>query len=325
MRRGLAVVTGASGFVGRALTARLADEGLDVRAVTRGGAALQPHVQVVHADVRDADGLTAAFRDAEVVFHLAAHTHDLKSTDDSAQQRAITYGGTIAALRAAEACEVSHFVLASSLAVFGPVGNEAVAEDHPCRPHTPYGQAKLDAEDAVRSFAQRTGRYAASIRPAMIYGAGCPGNLPRMIRAIMARRFPPIPEFGNRRSLVSVDDVVDALVRAWRSDIRDGREFIVTDGQAYSTRQLYDAVQTALGRPTSGLTVPAWVFAAGARLGDILGAVAGRRMPFDSGALERLSGSAFFTSSRAREELGFVPTRTLVDDLPAMIQHLSAT
>jgi nucleoside-diphosphate-sugar epimerase len=281
-------------------------------------------VEVARADIRDADALTTAFRDADVVFHLAAHTHDLKSTDDSPQQHAITLGGTIAALRAAEACDVSHFIFASSLAVFGDVGIEAVSEGHPCRPHTPYGQAKLEAEEAVRSFAKRTGRFAASIRPAMIYGAGCPGNLPRMIRAIMARRFPPIPEFGNRRSMVFVDDVVAALVRAWRSDVRNGREFIITDGQAYSTRQLYDAVQTALGRPTSRMTVPAWLFGAGARVGDMLGALAGRRMPFDSGALERLSGSAFFTSSRAREELRFVPSRTLADALPAMIQHLSA-
>ena len=320
----IAVVTGASGFVGRALTARLVHEGVHVRAITRSADYTFPSVQVSRVDIRDSNALLPVFRDADVVFHLAAHTHDLRSTDDSGPQQAITLGGTIAALEAAERAGVPHFVFASSLAVFGNVGNVAASEEHVCRPQTPYGRAKLESEEAVRAFAHRTGASAASIRPAMIYGVGCPGNLPRMIRAIMARRFPPIPEFGNRRSMVFVDDVARAMMLAWTANIREGREYIITDGEAYSTRRLYDLILGALGIEPSRLVVPRRAFDVAARVGDWVGTVAGRRMPFDSQALERLMGSALFVSDRARRELGFLHTRTLPDVLPSMIQQIRA-
>jgi nucleoside-diphosphate-sugar epimerase len=260
-----------------------------------------------------------------VVFHLAAHTHDLRSLDDSPLQEEITLGGTLAALSAAESGGVEHFVFASSLAVFGDVGAAEVDEQHPCMPSTPYGQAKLRAEEAVCEFAHRTGAYASSIRPAMIYGVGCPGNLPRMIRAVERRTFPPIPEFGNRRSMVAVADVVQALIKAWRAGAPDGRPYIVTDGRGYSTRELYDLIRQTLGRRHPSVAIPPIVFRTAAHIGDALSILTRKRVPFDSRALARLSQSAVFSAERAIRELGFQPTTTLPDLLPAMVADLSRT
>jgi nucleoside-diphosphate-sugar epimerase len=321
--RPLVVVTGASGCVGRALVRRLVSDGATVRAISRSTAANGPGVIGFSADVRDDQALTSAFEGAEAIFHLAAYAHDVDSIDDSVHQQTVTLGGTLSALAAAERVGVKHFIFASSLAVFGPVPDGA-DEDAICKPQTPYGRAKFAAEQAVTEFAAKTGTFASCVRPAMIYGVGCRGNLPRMIRAVRARRFPPIPEFGNRRSMVSDMDVADVMVRAWRRNVTNGRPFIVTDGVGYSTRQIYEMILTAIGRGKPRFALPRPSFAVAARLGDVGGRVFGRRLPFDSVALDKLTGSAEFSSSRARTELGFTPVRTLSDVLPAMIRHLEA-
>lgn len=320
----IATVTGAGGFLGRALIARLLADGISVRAITRSPTLNIPGAEIARSPVLDVATLSACFRNADVVFHLAAHTHDVRSLDDVAAQEAITLGGTIAAIAAAECASVRHFIFVSSLAVHGRVGSSVATEDHPCNPTTPYGRAKLQSETVVQDYASRTSTFAACIRPAMIYGIGCAGNLPRMIHAIRRRRFPPLPEFGNRRSMVDVSDVVQALILSWKAGVRDGRPFIVTDGQPYSTRKIYDLIRESLGRSGRVVPIPPALFSAAARIGDIGGALMGRRLPFDSNAYDKLIGSAFFSSARAARELGFNSTTTLEGVLPAMIRHLAA-
>lgn len=315
-------VTGASGFLGRALIARLIAENVSVRAVTRGAPPGLPGVSVVRANVLSPGQLLGAFRGAEAVFHLAAHVHDVRSSDDTLQQQAITLGSTLAVLDAAEEVGVQHVILASSLAVFGPVGSVAANEEQECRPTTPYGRAKLQSEAAVVDFTRRTGRFGASIRPAMMYGVPCPGNLTRMIRAVSGGWFPRIPEFGNRRSMVAVSDAASAMLLAWRAKVQGGRAFNITDGRAYSTRQIYDMIRQALGHRRSGAGIPPSLFYAAARTGDMARAVLGRRVFFDTQTLDRLAGSAHFDSTRARTELGFTPTITLPDLMPSLVRHV---
>lgn len=318
------VVTGASGFLGRHVVKTLASQDVSVRAVTR-----QANLDIACADVirvgaYEAEELRRAFVGADAVFHLVAHSHDLTSLDDSAPQRAVTLGGTLAALDAAEATGVSAFIFASSVAVHGPTGTTRTDETQPVRPETPYGRAKLDAESAVVAFAEKTGASAACIRPAVLYGAGARGNVPRMIQAVQKGAFPPIPEFGNRRSMVAVEDVAVVLVQAWHQNIRRGRPFIVTDGNAYSTRAMLDLIRAAVGKPPIGRALPAAALELLARVGDMGGSVLRRRLPFDSSALDRLRGWAWFDDTRARNELGYAPTYNFAGALPEMIRRLNA-
>jgi UDP-glucose 4-epimerase len=279
-------------------------------------------VRWVQADICDSTQLATAFRKVESVFHLAAHVHDLASCDDTAQQQAVTLGGTLSMLSAAERVGVGNVVLASSLAVYGQIKDDVVDESHPCRPTTPYGLAKLQSENALSDFTGRTGSFGASIRPAMMYGVPSPGNLPRMIRAVKAGWFPPIPEFGNRRSMVGVADVASAMLLAWKGNVPGGRPYNVTDGQSYSTRQIYDMILRALGRPPRAVTIPRFAFDAAARAGDLAGAILGRRVFFDSVAFERIAGSAHVDASRAHSELGFKPTTTLSEIMPALVRSV---
>ena len=130
---------------------------------------------------------------------------------------------------------------------------------------------------------------------------------------------PPIPEFGNKRSMVHVEDVVKAAILAAERPKAIGQSYLVTDGQPYSTRELYEWICQALGKP-----VPAWrileiVFRGLAKIGDAIGALQGRRFMFDSDTLEKLAGSAWYSSRKIEKELGFRPRRLLRETLSDII------
>jgi nucleoside-diphosphate-sugar epimerase len=119
--------------------------------------------------------------------------------------------------------------------------------------------------------------------------------------------------------MVWVTDLAEAMIAAWQAGVPGGRPFIITDGRAYSTRQMYDAIRAALGRSPARRHIPRAVFQSMAKAGDLAGHLLRRRVGFDSLSLERLAGSAEFDCSRAKAELGFSPTKSLYDVVPAMV------
>jgi len=94
------------------------------------------------------------------------------------------------------------------------------------------------------------------LRLSMVYGPTRKGNLPRMIEAVTKGRFPPLPETGNKRSMVHVDDVVQAAMLAAERPESVGQTYVVTDGPPYSTRQIYECICEALGRDAPKWHVP---------------------------------------------------------------------
>jgi nucleoside-diphosphate-sugar epimerase len=140
-----------------------------------------------------------------------------------------------------------------------------------------------------------------------------------MIQAVARGRFPPLPETDNRRSMVDVRDVVQAALLAAGNPAAAGKTYIVTDSQAYSTRQIYEWICATLARPVPRWTVPlAWMHAA-ASAGDAIGKFTGRRFFLDTGSLDKLIGSAWYSSEKISRELGYRPVYSLKDALPRMV------
>jgi len=314
------LVTGASGFLGRALCQELVGQGRAVRALMRGRAE-GPWQEQASLDL--AAGVVPAelLADVDVVFHLAGRVHDLtERVPDETAYQAANVDATRALLAAAASRPRPHrLVFMSSLAVTGDTGRALADESPAAPPATPYGRSKLAAERLVLAAGERHGMHVCILRPALVYGPGAKGNLPRMLAAVDRRRFPPLPELGNRRSLVGVGDVVRAALLAAGRQEAAGQTYVVTDGRAYSTRGMYVAMARALGREPGAVTVPRWCLAGLAKAGDLVGRVGGRRFVFDSAALERLTGSAWFSSDKIARELGWRPTQTLEAALPAMV------
>ena len=295
-----ALVTGASGFVGGRLVAALGREGV-VRALVRRAGAM-PGAAV--GDLLDPASLRAACEGIESVFHCAGYAHAFSASDPDIHRR-INFEGTRNLLAAAGEAGVRRFVFLSSVKAMAEPGDACADEDWPGEPVTPYGRAKRAAEAAVLEAGAKYGMHVVNLRLAMVYGRGGRGNLERMARGIRAGWFPPLPETGNRRSLVHVDDVVAAMRLVVQAPAANGRTYIVADPEAYSGREIYDAIREAVGRAPARWRVPASLLRCGGILGDRLGRLAGRILPLNSEVTERLLGSACYSPARIERELGW--------------------
>jgi nucleoside-diphosphate-sugar epimerase len=308
------LVTGATGFVGRAVCAALSGRAR-VRATARRIPAGGPWDEAVAAD------LSAAFdasllSGVDLVLHCAgtAHAHGARLDDDGAFA-----AGNVGAVRgvcaAAAAAGVARVVLVSSVAVLGDGGPSPVPEDARPAPANAYARSKLAAEKIVRASVPEP----VVLRLPLVYGPGLPGNLARMIDAVEARRFPPVPAGKNRRSMIHVDDAARAVVLAGENPRAAGRTFTVTDGRGYATHEIRAWIDAALGRSAPVLAPPRVAFAALARAGDAAGRLCGRRMPFDSDAYRKLFGSAEYAGGSIGPLLGFAPEWDLERAMPAIV------
>jgi nucleoside-diphosphate-sugar epimerase len=307
------LVTGAGGFIGRRLL-RPGDRALVRTASTLPGEVI--------GDLLDTASLRAVCAGVGTVYHCAGYAHTFNSSDPDAHWR-INHEGTRNLVEAAGLAGVKCFIFLSSVKAMAEPGESRADEDWPGEPMTPYGQAKRAAEDAVMEVGARYGMHVVNLRLAMVYGRGGRGNLERMARGIRAGWFPPLPETGNRRSLVHVDDVVAAIRLAADSPQANGRTYIVADAKAYSGRELYNTIyantRAVLSAPTFRWSVPAVLLRGGGVLGDVLGAVLRRPLPLSSEVVSRLLDSAWYSPARIERELGWQSRISLAEGVAEML------
>jgi nucleoside-diphosphate-sugar epimerase len=315
------LVTGATGFIGSALCRRLRADGAWVRALGRSRErAAAVGDEAVEADLAGGELPPGALAGVTTVFHLAAHTHAVDGPPgEEAPFLRLNVDGTRRLLDAALAAGVERVVFTSSVKALGEGGDGWVEEDAEPAPATAYGRSKLAAERLVAARCSEAGAGWCCLRLPLVYGPGQKGNLARMIAAVARRRFPPLPDTGQRRSMVHVDHVVDALLLAGRLAAADRRTYVVADGRPYGTREIYDRIRRALGRRPVAWSVPAWSLRAAAAAGDRARRVLGRRVGFDSDAYDKLLGNACYRSRRIADELGFQPRRDLDEAMDELV------
>lgn len=310
------LVTGGAGFIGRHLVTELWTLGARVRVLVQPGrpAPLDwAGVELVTGDLADAASLARACVGVDTIFHAAGFAHaDAANTPDfAARHWAVNAEGTFRLLEAATAAGVKRFVFLSSVKAVGDPGPQCVDETWDAPPETPYGQAKRAAEERVLTVGRESGLQGVNLRLSLVYGPGSRGNLQRLAGAIRSGWFPPLPETGNRRSLVHVQDVVQAALLTAFHPAAAGRTYLVTDGRPYSGRELYEVICRVLGRSAPRWSVPASVLQATAGLADGLEKLRGRRDNSARAALDKLLGWACYSSARISAELGYQPAWTL--------------
>jgi UDP-glucose 4-epimerase len=352
------VVTGANGFIGQRLCHILKVDGCRVAGldlVLISSACDETYV----GDLTVEGSWTQALIGADTVFHLAGKVHALSEVkQDDVEYFRINTEGTRNLLQAAQRAKVRRFVFFSTIKAMSreeegrtqegenarqgrldgrgqrseegrtrdwenarlETGERAYSEEDLIEPDTPYGWSKLEAEKLVLK-----GGFVPEpvvLRLCMVYGAGAKGNMQKMLQAVSRNRFPPLPEVGNRRSMVHVADVTRAAVLAAEHPAAIGETFIVSDGRTYSTRQIYELMCRALGRAPPRWIVPLWALHGLGMVGDGLGRLRGRRFVFDSDALEKLIGSAWYSSAKIEQKLGFKPEWNLEKAMPEMVAEL---
>ncbi len=318
-----ALVTGAGGFIGSHLVGGLLAKGCSVRALVCGTKQREiwpAGVEVVVGDVRDPLAMKSVAAGCETVYHLAGKAHAVTEVKgDENAYHIVNTDGTKHVLEGAVEGGAKAFVLFSSVKAMGEGGSRCLDESFDGLPKTPYGRSKWEAECTAVEIGRRTGLHVTCLRLPLVYGAGNKGNLFRMIEAIDRGVFPPLPELGNRRSMVHVTDVVQAAARAAEIPAAKGQCYIVTDGRTYSTRELYTMICRGLGKEVPAWHVPVWTLKALGVAGDVIGNVLGKRFVFDSDALDKLIGTAWYNSGKISRELGYKPTRGFEDALPEIV------
>jgi nucleoside-diphosphate-sugar epimerase len=302
------LITGARGFVGRAVCRALRDQGRRVRTVSSSEVVAQEGLECVQLghDAVSPAAWRAACEGVEVVIHLGARAHVLNEPEgdlEAIYQRANT-DTTLALAQAALAAGVKRLVFVSSIGVLGSAsGPEPFTEESEPRPHSPYARSKHLAEQGLRDLLQGSALELTIIRPPLVYGPGAPGNFGALVRAV-ARGWPlPLGAVHNRRSLVSLGNLVDFIVLCGAHPEAAQQTFLVSDGQDLSTTELLRGMGHAAGVRSWLVPVPIWCLRAAA-------ALLGR-----GGALQRLCGNLQVDSGKARKLLGWVPPLTVAEGL----------
>lgn len=266
------LVTGATGFLGRAVADHLSERGRRVRAaVRRDGGGWPAGVEAVAiGDLSAATDWSVALKDVDVVVHCAARAHVLKerAADPLAEFRAVNTDAALALAAQAAAAGVRRFVFISSIGVNGAeTHGRGFRHDDPAQPHSPYALSKHEAEQGLRALSGRTGLEVVVIRPPLIVGPDPKGNLATLQRII--DKGLPLP-FGlatrNRRDLVSRDNLCDLIGVAIEHPAAAGETFLVSDGRPISTRTLLERMAASRGRSPIFLPVPPALLAAALRL-----------------------------------------------------------
>ena len=303
------LVTGANGFVGRALGPVLLDHGYEVVGAVRRQMASTAFPVVAVGDIGPATRWREALEGVDVVIHLAARVHMMKdeAADPLQAYRQVNTLGSVRLAEQAAQAGVRRFIYVSSIKVNGE-GGETISAADSADPADPYAQSKWEAEQRLGELSARTGMELVIVRPPLVYGPGVKANFLSLMRWV--DRGLPLP-FGavkNKRSLVSVKNLADLLCCCVDHPNAAGEVFLVADEEDVSTPELLREVGRALGRDIWLPKVPTVLL-------DLLFGLLGRQE-----VIRRLSRSLRVDTANARDKLGWRPAQSLQEGLAQVSQ-----
>lgn len=255
------LVTGATGFVGRVLVRDLARNGLRVRAAVRSGTTgIEGAADTVAVgDIGPGTDWRPALSGIDAVAHLAARVHvlDEREGDPAAAFRHVNVEGTRRLAESAAGAGIRRFVLVSSIkAVVDESHDGVITGATPPRPSSAYGISKLEAEDALEQAAAGTGMQALSLRPPLVHGPGVGANFRRLLSLCGSPLPLPFGALGNRRSMIFVDNLADAIRTALLHPASTKGRFLVHDGPPPPMHAVLAILREASGRRLPMIPVP---------------------------------------------------------------------
>ena len=311
------LITGSSGFVGRALLARLATFNQRpplLRLLERRPTEPPAVFQSCAGDLGDPPSLRRACEGIDTVIHLAGIAH--VGSAASAEARAINLDGSLSLLRMAIDAGVKRFVFLSS----------TLSSDQSIQ----YGRDKHAVEEALLAAAAAGSIEVVILRAVNIYGVGMRGNIAAMIRLISSGVLPRLPKLTNRLSLVGVDDVVSALLLAATLDSPSDPSVLMaklairvtlTDGCTYEIGAIEESIYDAVERSPSHWRLPVVLLFAASAMAELLEKLRIFRSGIGLRAYRNLTRDNLFDNHSATAELGFEPSTTFFAQIDKLVRH----
>jgi len=270
-------VTGANGFVGTHLIKKLETEGHDVTALVRDKGTIAVPTDASVVEIPTLDGqveittLSEQLRGLDALIHLAGHVHKMSADGRETAFHDVNVLGSARLFEAANDAGISRFVFLSSVKAAGERSGAAplTLENSP-GPEDAYGRSKRDAEQKLQALAVDANCHLTILRATFVYGWPAVGNFKSVINAVQKGVPLPLNSIQNRRHMVYVGNLVDALWRASTSNTLSSTPYFVADDEPVSTPDLFRQTGNAFGTPAKLFPMPVWIL-------RLAGALTGRR------------------------------------------------
>jgi nucleoside-diphosphate-sugar epimerase len=306
------LVTGANGFLGRAILFRLQASGITVRATDLGAAGGASGIVYRKADITRSEELKPVLENATTVIHVAGLAHIFSPDANSVEKfRQINEIGTANVAAAAAAAGIGHLIVISSVSVYGPYTTGMYDENTPCNPVGPYALSKYNAELRAIEIATEAGMAVTILRLATLYGEGDPGNVGRLMRTLDRGRFLWIGDGSNRKSLLYKGDAALACM-AVAERPASGINIYNVSAPACTMREIVDGITAALGKHPFPVRVPVSL---ALLLSRYLSRIPNRRMAGLHQIVRKWLAEDVYDTRRFEEAYGYKTKTSLEDGL----------
>lgn len=288
------ILTGSTGFLGNLLKQVITEEA-KVLTLARHNAKI----------ICDLSIQVPVLPNADLIIHSAGKAHSVPKTAAQKQEFFdVNVKGTQNLLKGIEQSQAfpKAFVFISSVSVYGLDKGESIKESNPLNAKDPYGSSKIQAEEMVQDWCDKNNVICTILRLPLLVGPNPPGNLGAMIKAIQKGYYMNIAGGLACKSMVLAEDVAKIIIRA--SEI--GGIYNLTDGYHPNFKELSKCIAQQLNKGNP-LNIPKWIAVLIAKIGDMLG----EKAPFNSYKLSKISADLTFDDAKAREALGWNPSKVL--------------
>ena len=309
------LITGGTGFVGKALCENLQSKNYLVHITSRTNI-FPLSKRVISFNTGEINHKTKwnnSLKEVDCIIHCAARTHIMTELDKNSLEsyRKVNVEGTINLAKQAAANGVRRILFLSSVKVNGEntIGFSSFKNNDTPKPVDAYGISKWEAEKGLLEVSRRTGIEIVIIRSPLVYGYGAKGNLKRLIKLINYDIPLPFSLIKNQRSMISIDNLVDILVNCINNQNATGKTFLVSDDKDVTTPELIYYIASAMGKK-------AHLFPTPISLLKFVGAITGKKKEID-----RLTGSLKLDINYTKKTLNWKPPVNVFEGIKRMIKR----
>lgn len=319
------LVTGATGFIGSYLIPILSEKNYKISIAIHNKFPKFSDLSITNIKVGEIDSNTnwqEALKEIDIVIHLAARAHMLQDNhpNPEAEFLRINTEGTANLVKQSIQNGVKHFIFVSSIGAMATLSNQILTENSLCIPDSYYGISKLRAEEKLIELAKNSKITWTILRPTLVYGAGNPGNMERLIKLIKTGFPLPFGAIKNRRSFLYVENLVDAIATILTNKNATNQIFLVSDSEDISTPQLINFLAQYQQQSCKLLPIPSLFLKILGYVGDVAQILTKKSLPINTSTIEKLVGSLFVDSNYIQKTLNWQPPYTLEQGVKKMIE-----